>query len=351
MTRIGALNGITREEAAQLRRKDITTVDKLWSSIGPENLDQGIARVVEGTSISPDRLKQLLASQTVQEAKAGEGSWVKRNLIEVGLALAVVALLLMVAYRPFIKPNLLPDPLLADAVVVTAEGGLPALQVIGPEGVELEQETNNNNNKALAKVVGRYPLTAITKGETVDTEQLSVKDLPMADVEDRRLVSVPLKAHTLSPSIEPTDRVSLLFSPRAPSENTPSAATRDCLIVWAVSRGDEADLITVAVTEEDLQDIEPLLGVSEAFVVQKAPQETVPPSNVRGCKQSKVVEGSDTQNSQVSQELEDQQRKINTLSNRINDLDDKADQSTEAVESLRNEAVKLRQQLKNNAAD
>jgi hypothetical protein len=76
----------------------------------------------------------------------------------------------------------------------------------------------------------------------------------------------------------------------------------------------------------------------------------VPPSKLEGCKQSRGEENSNAQKSQLSEKLKDQQREIDTLSNRIDDLDHRTELSTEAVKSLRNEAIKLRQQLREDEA-
>lgn len=59
----------------------------------------------------------------------------------------------------------------------------------------------------------------------------------------------------------------------------------------------------------------------------------------------------DSEQSQLTERIEDQQRDINSLSARVDAIDQKTDVSTEAVRSLQSEAGKLREQLMKDEAN
>ena len=199
MTRIGALKGITRKETRQLRGKGIRTIDGLWARIG-QDLDEGIGRAVEGTDIELGRLKELLAAQSVREGKKGQGSWPRQHWIEIVSVLAVAVLAALVLYTLVLKPE---HPL-ANQVVVKADAGLPALQVIGPDDVGLEEVPQESGAfQKPSDVVGRYPLEEIPSGSTLRAAQLGETSLSLADLEDRYLLSIPLVDPGQGAGVEP----------------------------------------------------------------------------------------------------------------------------------------------------
>ncbi len=63
---------------------------------------------------------------------------------------------------------------------------------------------------------------------------------------------------------------------------------------------------------------------------------------------SNEAESTNPKLAQLSNRVQDQQEEINSLSNRIDSLDRKTERSTEAMEALRSEAAKVREQLEKN---
>jgi hypothetical protein len=257
MTDIAELKGIGPDEAERLRDNGIATLDDLWARVG-EDFNEGIVQVANNAKIEPQRLIDLLADQGVREARQGDDSWLKRHWFDVVLIMGLVFLVGSVL-RVLIAFEWLPPRLWSrDPVVVSAATELPAFHIIGPNDVMVRTPAEPEAVAALEDVVGRYPLQAIPVGTVLRADQLSTVRLPLADMADRQLLTVPVGAGALSQMVMPGDHVSLLFSPRDPSE-TESPPPID-VIVWAVDRRDDApSSIVVAMTPKDLAAVKPLL--------------------------------------------------------------------------------------------
>jgi hypothetical protein len=87
------------------------------------------------------------------------------------------------------------------------------------------------------------------------------------------VISVPVKAGAISPTLSPPDRVRLLFSPRRNNEtnNNPNAdlnvTTIDDVIVLSVNRQGDSSSIVVAL-KADIVEVAKLLSTSDVIVSQ-----------------------------------------------------------------------------------
>lgn len=169
----------------------------------------------------------------------------------------------------------IPTPEVARQVVVRPTAGLAPYQVIGPE--DLRETVMPRETAAVTSVdaaLGRYTLRSVPHGAPLHSGDISGVRVSEADLRGKRILSVPVRAGTISAGVVHGARVSLLLSPRANGlpYATPPAAARsfDAMVLSVVPQGAAASLV-VAVDQDDLQTILPLLGTSEVFVSQRAP--------------------------------------------------------------------------------
>ncbi len=263
MTDINNLRGISPDIERNLRSHDVTTAEELWKRIGDES-NPRIDQLAQQAGITRDELIDLLAQQ---EVLYGGRQGVFPRPIYALILLFVLVIGGTVIYLAGRAMWLAFNPV--SQVVVMADAELPARQVIGPDDVtrkEIPQESGTFQKEK--EVVGHYPLEAIPAGAKLHSDQLSDASLPQADIEARYLLSIPIKTQALSPTVRPTERVSLLLSPRSSGVDAPPAVIEDDAIVWAIDMGGDVASITVAVTQDDLGVLKSLLGVSDVFVVQ-----------------------------------------------------------------------------------
>ncbi|HEX8149847.1 MAG TPA: SAF domain-containing protein [Pyrinomonadaceae bacterium] len=167
--------------------------------------------------------------------------------------------------------NLSPSPLLSEQVVVKAAGGLPAFHVICPEDVEVKKAAQESDSfREAADVLGRYLLEAAPAGTTLRGGQLSAARLSPGELQDRHLVSLPVKAGNVSPGLTPGGRITLLFSARAGGAQPPAPV--EDVILLAANPGGETVTLVVAVRWKEWAAAVRSVGLTEVFVSQPLPR-------------------------------------------------------------------------------
>ncbi|HEX8776370.1 MAG TPA: hypothetical protein VF735_22560 [Pyrinomonadaceae bacterium] len=272
-----------------LLQKQFHSVDDLWESIGPKFM-AGITRLETQTGITKEQLLEVLAEGAQQEPEAAPGEhWTKfkawlrgRRFVMAGTWLwsKVPAL----AYWPELLALLILGVLAAlmlshaawkrDAVMVRTETGLPAFHVINEDDLEVKQAINIPGSlTSKSSAVGHYLLQQLPKGARLYANQISKVQLSDEDVADRHVLSVPVKAGAISPTLSPLDRVRLLFSPHLNNEtnNNPDTLSNvtsiDDVIILSINRQGDSSSIVVAL-KADLAEVARLLSSSDMLVSQ-----------------------------------------------------------------------------------
>jgi hypothetical protein len=88
---ITKLKGIKPTEATQLRTQGIATVEQLWFRIS-EQQDNGISQICTATSISEDRLIELLIAEGVRPPGTYGTGWLKEHWPDVLIVLSLLLL-------------------------------------------------------------------------------------------------------------------------------------------------------------------------------------------------------------------------------------------------------------------
>jgi hypothetical protein len=271
-----------------LLQEQFDCVDDLWESIGPKFVD-GIARLETQTGVNKELLIQVLAEGACEpELATGEhwprfkawlqarwpilaGKWLWSKIPALAYWPELLALLILIVLAALLLTHAVWK---RDTVMVKTETGLPAFHVINDNDLEVKRAINIPGSlSSKSDAVGHYLLQQLPKGARLYDNQISKAQLSDEDAAHRHVLSVPVKAGAISPTLSPPDRVRLLFSPRRDNEtNTnPSAApdviSIDDVIVLAVNRQGESSSIVVAL-KADLAEVARLLSTSDVIVSQ-----------------------------------------------------------------------------------
>jgi hypothetical protein len=288
--KIGDFNGVSRGvpahpgEADSLEQQEIKTIDDLWHCVGV-NFDQGISTIATKAAVAPELIYALLIADGLGDSRhraeeepfkvlsLPNRSWLSlkrfwydrnRHRLEAFLGIATLLLVALAIRAGYVSNKM------TEQVVVKPSMRLLPFQSIRAEDVMLKGIPEEEGSfTSLDKVVGRFPLRAVAPGATLQEAQLIAEDLTGA-MRDRRVLSIPVNPRTLSSTLTTPTYVWLLLSPRATVEKGPastqSALLKDVILLSVNKQGDGA-AVEVAVTDDGLKMIEPLLGEAEAFVL------------------------------------------------------------------------------------
>lgn len=271
-------------DADKLERGGIKTVDDLWRCVGV-NFDKGIAKVSAKTAVEERLIYALLIADSLGESRhrvVGEPfgvwsipkrSWLslkrlwyarERHWLEMTLGAATLLLAALAIRAGYVKPRV------TEQVVVRPSSRLLPFQSLRPEDIMLKSTPREAGAfESIEKVVGRYPARAVAPGTTLLEEQLVAEDIGKA-MGGRRVLSIPVNPRTISPTLAAPAHVWLLLSPRATGEKEPQPVLLKDLILLSINRQGDGASVEMAVTDDCLKMMEPLLGGAEAFVLQPA---------------------------------------------------------------------------------
>ncbi|HKR00379.1 MAG TPA: hypothetical protein VJT09_06885 [Pyrinomonadaceae bacterium] len=280
-------NGVSRGTAAapgeadKLKQKGVKTIDDLWRCVGV-NFDKGIDTVATETAVDRELVYALLIADGLGDSRhrveakpwlnpvrwwiALKRLWYgrERHWLEASLAIATILLVMLAIRARYLGPKM------AQQVVVAPSARLLPFKSITDKNVILKSIPEEKGAfTAVEKVVGRYPRREVGQGTTVLEEQLVAEDLTGA-MRERRVLTLPVNPGSLSSTLTTSARVWLLLSPRAAAEKAPPPVVLKDVILLSVNKQAGAASVEVAVTEDGLKVMEPLLGGSEIFVFQPA---------------------------------------------------------------------------------
>jgi hypothetical protein len=120
-------------------------------------------------------------------------------------------------------------------------------------------------NTAEMQVGGRYVLSTVPVDSILTENKLLSSELT-PQMSNRLILSIPIKTDRLNSAVSPNAKVGLLFSKtQAPFEL--STVVRD-VILLGIEKHENSAMLIVAITQEQLEAIQKLLGNSEIFVIQ-----------------------------------------------------------------------------------
>lgn len=273
----------------KLLQKRFYCVDDLWESIGPKFM-AGITRLETQTGVTKEQLIEVLAEGAQQAPELAPGEhWTKfkawspiRWFILKGMRLwskvptlaywpELLAVLILIVLASLLLSHAV---LKRDTVMVKTETGLPAFHVINEDDLEIKQAINIPGSlTSKSSVVGHYLLQQLPKGARLYSSQISNVQISNGDAANRQVLSVPIKAGAISPTLSPLDRVCLHFSPRRDNEtgSNPTADLNvfsiDDVIILSVNRQGDSSSIVVAL-KADLVEVAKLLSTSDVIVSQ-----------------------------------------------------------------------------------
>jgi len=146
------------------------------------------------------------------------------------------------------------------------------LQRISTDDIELAADPNSSGAfTSVDQVQGRYALVPLHGGATILRDQILSAELSNK-VQNRVIVSIPLKAGTTR-DLSPPSEVFLLLSAReipAGENATTSAQYVFGVVLLGLEKTREVTTATVAMVKEDLDKAAPLLGSRDAYLSQSA---------------------------------------------------------------------------------
>lgn len=156
-------------------------------------------------------------------------------------------------------------------VAVKPSANVPAFQRIDDE-VELVSVDNASGAfAAIDQVRGLYSLVPLAGGAPVLSNQLLSKELSNR-IQNRSILSIPLKAGTYVRDLSPPCEGVLLLSPRQ-TEGAPVTSVKQSkfeVVLLGIDKSGDAVTATVAMSAEDVEKAGPLLGSCDAYLSKRA---------------------------------------------------------------------------------
>lgn len=271
MSRLAKYRKNDRGHLKKLAAHGIKTTGDLWFKVGPKS--DGAARLAREVGLTKDDIIEILV-ECAREQEAGAGRrhyrfwvWLRfywPEALVLAIALVLVSLLAYNAVQ------------LQDTVVL-GDKELPAHHLIGEGDVKVAKRFRTYDSFRSGKdVMGRYLLRPAKPGQILLSGQLSAAPPPGATPGARRLLSVPVKAGAVVPTLGPGSRARLLFSPRQrdpkATDAPPGNISLEEVVVLAVNSQGDASSVLVAVKDDaDLAKAASLLATSDVFVSAPEP--------------------------------------------------------------------------------
>lgn len=271
MSRLAKYRKNDRGHLKKLAAHGIRTTGDLWFKVGPKS--DGAARLAGEVGLSKDDLIEILV-ECAREQEPASPRWYSRlwlwlrfywrEALVLAIALVLVSLLAYNAVQ------------LQDTVVL-GDRELPAHHPIGEGDVKVAKRFwTHNSFRSERDVMGRYLLRPARPGQILLSGQLSAAPAPGATPGKGRLLSVPVRAAAIVPTLGPGSRARLLFSPRQRDPKAAAAPLGDSsleeVVVLAVDRQGDASSVLVAVKDDaDLAKAASLLATSDVFVSPPEP--------------------------------------------------------------------------------
>ena len=250
---IAKIDGLSDEHVAKLTDKGIKNLDDLWSRAGAD-FDKGIKQVSDDTEVPEDVVTALLIADGLGKIRI-KNAWLYRVVnVKVIAALLVVALVMLASYL-FVFRSDLPQQ-----VVVTNPQGIAAYRVIGEKdvamrGVPFRREQTLSD---LQTAIGGYALTKLEHGAPIRSSQILPANVSRG-MKGNYIVSVPVKASSLSLAPKPGSKLALLPVPEQNKDKAqpPPTSTIEAVLLGVEQREGGPTLVVVV---DSIEKINALIG-------------------------------------------------------------------------------------------
>lgn len=268
MTYIQNLPEFKKEEIEKFQAIGIKRLDDIWNRIGT-HFDNGISDLAKQVCIDPQRLIELLISQFRNGKDISEDFWVKRHWFGIATFMGTIVLIILAwgTLSAFISP----DKIMKN-VVINGDAELPPYHVIDASDIRLKEAPYEPGYFLAEKdVIGRYALKSILQGEPLREDQLSKVHILHSDLKAHFLLSVPLQAGTVSPSIQQGSHASLLLSPSDSDMKTSAPLLVKDVMVLSLKKKADTTVAVVAIPAEESEDVMPRMNTSTVFLLDIIP--------------------------------------------------------------------------------
>ncbi|HEY3382675.1 MAG TPA: hypothetical protein VGK32_12950 [Vicinamibacterales bacterium] len=269
MAPVEHLTSVSADEAQRLRRAGIDSAEELWRRAALVPLPPAsdpLEPLADATTISRDRLAELLAREALAEADAcNDSPWLAAG----GLALHLGWCLLLTATLALLYVVLVwPSRIIArttdqsEAVVVVSPAGLPAYHRIAAGDVARRRVTRRAGTIASPdEIVGHLTLAPLPAGSAIARIQITPGRVDAGLLAARTVLTLPVSG--IPPlALRPT-RVLLLLS-RAGAAGEP--VVLDDVVLLETTESGGRITATVAVKQADLPSVATVLAAAEVFI-------------------------------------------------------------------------------------
>ncbi len=284
VAKIANLEGLDATVLSRLKDLEIETVDDLWRRLMVRvRNDTQYTRRVQATAryleLAPDRLLEILAEAASAQASGRQAfgrqrsvlANVRHHLFEITAAALLAGVLGVVAWRATEDRT---------STLVVPRSDLPAFHLLGPDDVVEWQNVSKPTKDrvtSLTEVRDRFTLRPVAKDSPLFTGDLSPS--PFAALASRRILSLPAILGGLAPV--PGMTVSLLLTASGEDTGGRLGILDDGLrvedaVLLSFDHRDGVGRLVVALTEQDIARIKPVLGRAKIFVLQPANSPTPP---------------------------------------------------------------------------
>lgn len=277
---------------------DSLTGEKLWREVG-KDFDNGIQKFAAENNADSDYVMALLIAESFNDSRVlisrGWFRSLPSRLYEfgnqklkdfrfwdiflwthkIGIAL-FIALLLGVSYLVFQSWQRVEQDT-AEQMVVNRENGLPVYYKISKEDlVSAKKKKVPGSFTDPTELVGRYTLAQVSRGAVLTEDKLLDHEFT-AEMANRDILAIPVKKDAVSNSLKPITKIELVFSKKqaelkeASAQPEQQSTILEDVLLLAIEKRENTDLLTVALSREKIESIKSLLGNSEIFVLQNLP--------------------------------------------------------------------------------
>ena len=274
------------ETAALLGCRGIRTLDDLRMCIS-QDLDRGIHWISINTGASRALLTALLIAEATDDA-AKKGS---REILRYWPSLSNAPSIWSLPRRLWRDwKRHWPDALAASLIVLLVIGvvvrvaqidkgavqyvaakqgtSLPVFHQVSDEDVEMKSAPGAKGSfTRLEQVLGRYTLVAVPANALLHANQLLSPQLSKK-MQDHRTITVPLKPTASRPTLAAPAEAVMILSPRDPNLKSAEPVIFDVIVLHIATAG-ESQSATIALPQDKLAIVAPLLATHEVFLSER----------------------------------------------------------------------------------
>jgi hypothetical protein len=259
--RIAKIEGLSADHVTKLTNKGIKNFDDLWSRVGVD-FDEGIKLVSDDTKVPQEVITALLIADGLGKVRIKYGRLYQFMTVRTIVILVLLAAAGLATFLLAFKADL------PQQVVVINPRGIAAYQVIGKGDVALRRVPFRRGQTVsdLGTAINGYALTRIEPNAPIRSSQILPANVS-SGMKGSYVVSVPVKANSLSLLPKPGSKLSLLPLPEQNKDKPqpPPTSTIEAVLLGVEQRETSPTLVVVV---DSIEKINALInGVTIVSVV------------------------------------------------------------------------------------